>query len=219
MRLSSFFRHCETDFFRFFYCSSHQFLIFRNRIDVQKIPKRPPFYIFWHYATCDLPETSKKFRKKIRIFFSQFLVFWELLLSPVVEKVVFVFVSFWAFDMAPTWAVPGLFWLVLFFFVVFTVRGSHFFQLLNSSTYLSNQTCFHTSICVSWFHKLLSIVSGRNSNQRHKLQCDQFCWHYIVDFRTFPFVIFESAPSQLFHLAFHNVEKIRPIVKLFRNEM
>ena len=44
-------------------------------------------------ALCDLPETSKKFRKKIRKFFSQFLVFWELLLSPVVEKVVFVFLS------------------------------------------------------------------------------------------------------------------------------
>ena len=26
-------------------------------------------------ALCDLPETSKKFRKKIRKFFSQFLVF------------------------------------------------------------------------------------------------------------------------------------------------
>ena len=31
------------------------------------------------------------------------------MLSPVVEKVVFVFESFRALDMAPTWAVPGLF--------------------------------------------------------------------------------------------------------------
>ena len=50
---------------------------------------------------------EKKFKKKFGFFF-QFLVFLELLLSPVVEKVVFE--SFWALDMAPTWAVPGLFY-------------------------------------------------------------------------------------------------------------
>ena len=72
-------------------------------MDVQKIPKRPPFYIFRHYAT---------YRK----LFSQFLVFWELLLSPVVEKVVFVFESFWALDMAPIWSVPGLFSSILLLF-------------------------------------------------------------------------------------------------------
>ena len=54
-------------------------------------------------ALCDLPETSKK------NLVSQFLVFSELLLSPVVEKVVFE--SYWALDMAPTWAVPGLFFV------------------------------------------------------------------------------------------------------------
>ena len=64
----------------------------------------PPFTFS---ALCDLPETSKKNSKIIRNFFSQFLVFWELLLSPVVENVVFE--SFWALDMTPTWAVPGLF--------------------------------------------------------------------------------------------------------------
>ena len=69
-------------------------------MDVQKVPKIPLFYIFRHYAT------YRKLQKKSGIFF-QFLVFWELLLSPVVEKVVFE--SFWALDMAPTWAVPGLF--------------------------------------------------------------------------------------------------------------
>ena len=90
----------------FFYCSSHQFLIFCNRMDVQKIPKRPPFHIFRHYAT--YRKLQKNFGKKFGNFLSQFLVFWELLLSPVVEKVVFVFESFWALDMAPTWAVPGL---------------------------------------------------------------------------------------------------------------
>ena len=106
------FRHCETvqisHFFpNFFYCSPHQFLIFCNRMEVQKIPKGPPFHIFWHYAT--YWTLQKKFRKKIGIFFSIFNFFWELLLSPVVEKVVFE--SFWALDMAPTWSVPGLFLL------------------------------------------------------------------------------------------------------------
>ena len=72
MRLSSFFWHCETDFFpNFFYCSSHQFLIFCNRLDVQKIPKRPPFYIFWHYATY---RKLQKNSKKIGSFFSIFIL-------------------------------------------------------------------------------------------------------------------------------------------------
>ena len=64
------FWHCETDFFpNFFYCS-HQFLIFCIRMDVQKIPKRPPFYIFRHYATYrKLQKNSKKIRK---LFFSIF---------------------------------------------------------------------------------------------------------------------------------------------------
>ena len=71
MRLSSFFRHCETDFFpNFFYCSSHQFLIFCNRMDVQKIPKRPPFYIFRHYAT--YRKLQKNSKKNLEFFFSIF---------------------------------------------------------------------------------------------------------------------------------------------------
>ena len=70
MRLSSFFRHCETFFPKFFYCSSHQFLKFSNRMDVQKILKRPPFYIFRHYAT--YRKLRKKFEKKFGIFFSIF---------------------------------------------------------------------------------------------------------------------------------------------------
>ena len=63
----------------------------------------PPFTFS---ALCDLPETSKKNSKKNRKFFFSIFSFLELLLSPVVEKVVFE--SFWALDMAPTWAVPGL---------------------------------------------------------------------------------------------------------------
>ena len=68
--------------------------------------------------------TYRKFQKNFENksdFFSQFLVFRELL-SPVVEKVVFDFEAFSALDMAPTWAVPGLFFsytncftLVVFF--------------------------------------------------------------------------------------------------------
>ena len=69
MRLSSFFRHCETDFFRI-YCSSHQFLIFCNRMDVQKIPKRPRFYIFRHYAT--YRKLQKNSEKNSEIFNSIF---------------------------------------------------------------------------------------------------------------------------------------------------
>ena len=70
MRLSSFFRHCETDFFPKFFLLFHQFLIFCNRMDVQKIPKRPFFYIFRHYET--YRKLQKKIRKKIGFFFSIF---------------------------------------------------------------------------------------------------------------------------------------------------
>ena len=71
MRLSSFFRHCETDFFpKFFYCSSHQFLIFCNRMDLQKNPKASPFYIFRHYTT--YRKLQKKFQKKFRNFKKNF---------------------------------------------------------------------------------------------------------------------------------------------------
>ena len=45
-------------------------LIFCNRMDVQKIPKRPPFYIFRHYAT--YRKLQKKFEKKSEFFFSIF---------------------------------------------------------------------------------------------------------------------------------------------------
>ena len=72
-----------------------------------KNPKGSRFYIFRHYAT--YRKLQKYFEKISENFFPHFLVFWELLLSPVVEKVVFE--SYWALDTAPTWAVPGLFLL------------------------------------------------------------------------------------------------------------
>ena len=73
MRLS-FFRHCETDFFpKFFYCSSHQFLILQQN-GCSKNPKASPLLYF--SALCDLPETSKNFEKKSEIFFSIFS-FWR----------------------------------------------------------------------------------------------------------------------------------------------
>ena len=60
-------------FFRiFYYCSPHQFLIICNRMDVQKIPKDPPFTFF---GTMRLTGNFKKTRKKSGNFFSQFLVF------------------------------------------------------------------------------------------------------------------------------------------------
>ena len=97
-------RHCETVqishiFFEIFYCSPVNFDILQQN-GCSKNRKGSPLLHF--LALCDLPETSKKFRKK----FPQFLVFWELLLSSVVEKVVFE--SYLALDMTPTWAVPGL---------------------------------------------------------------------------------------------------------------
>ena len=79
--------------------------------------KSVPLLHFRHYAT--YRKLRKKIQKKSEFFF-QFLVFWQLLLSPVVEKVVFE--SFWALDMAPTWAVPGLFTLsqlIIIYFVLF----------------------------------------------------------------------------------------------------
>ena len=38
-------------------------------MEVQKIPKGPPFHIFWHYAT------YWTLQKKSEFFFSQFLIF------------------------------------------------------------------------------------------------------------------------------------------------
>ena len=74
MRLSPFFRHCETVqifiFSEVFYCSPHQFLIFCNRMDVQKIPKGPPFYIFWHSAI--YRKLQQKFEKIRKFLFSSF---------------------------------------------------------------------------------------------------------------------------------------------------
>ena len=71
MRLSSFFRHCETDSFPNF------FLLFLSSIfDIlqqngcSKNPKAFPFYIFRHYAT--YRKLQKNFEKKFGLFFSIF---------------------------------------------------------------------------------------------------------------------------------------------------
>ena len=113
-RRVDFFRHYETFLLFsalwdcFFPKFSFLFLINFWYLPQNGCSKNPQASPLLHFsALCDLPET-RKISKKIRNFFSQFLVFWELFLSPVVEKVVFVFESFWALDMAPTWAVPGL---------------------------------------------------------------------------------------------------------------
>ena len=74
MRLSPFFgtvRLFKFSFFpKFFYCSPHQFLIFCNRMDVQKIPKGPPFYIFRHSAI--YRKLQQKFEKIRKFLFSSF---------------------------------------------------------------------------------------------------------------------------------------------------
>ena len=74
MGLSSFFRHCETDF-----SSEILFIVPPSIFDIlqqngcSKNRKASPFYIFWHYAT--YRKLQKKFEKKFGNFFSQFLVF------------------------------------------------------------------------------------------------------------------------------------------------
>ena len=78
MSLSPLFRHCETvqisHFFPIFFLLlqmvPHQFLIFCNIIDVQKIPKGPPFTFF---GTMRLTGNFKKdFEKNSEIFSSIF---------------------------------------------------------------------------------------------------------------------------------------------------
>ena len=70
MKLSSFFRHYETDFFPIFLnCSSINFRYFATEWMFKKSQSVPLLHFS---ALCDLPETSKKFRKKIGFFFSIF---------------------------------------------------------------------------------------------------------------------------------------------------
>ena len=97
-------RHCETEFFLI--VPPINFWYFATEWMFKKSQSVPPFTFFGNMR---LTGNFKKISKKNSEFFSQILVFWELLLSPVVEKVVFVLESFWALDIAPTWAVPGLF--------------------------------------------------------------------------------------------------------------
>ena len=72
-RLSPFFRHCETVQISHFPPS---FFWYFATEGCSKNPKGSPLLHF--LARCDLPETSKKIRKKIRKkIFPQFLVFFE----------------------------------------------------------------------------------------------------------------------------------------------
>ena len=71
MRLSSFFRHCETDFFpKFFLLFLPSIFDILQQNGCSTNPKASPVSHF--PALCDLPETSKKFRKKFGFFFSIF---------------------------------------------------------------------------------------------------------------------------------------------------
>ena len=72
-------------------------------MDVQKITKRPPFYIFRHYAT--YRKLQKNF-EKTEFFFSIF----SFLRAYVVSSCRKSGFRFRALDMASTWAVPGLFY-------------------------------------------------------------------------------------------------------------
>ena len=57
---------------KFFYCPPMNFLIFCNRMDVQKIPKGPPLTFF---GTMRLPGNFKFFSKNSEIFFSSIFSF------------------------------------------------------------------------------------------------------------------------------------------------
>ena len=103
------FRHDETVqisiFFRNFFIAPKgppiNFLYFATEWMFKKSQRVPPFTFF---GTMRLTgDFKKKFKK---IYFSS-IFSWVLLFSPLVEKVVLE--SYWALDMAPTWAVPGLF--------------------------------------------------------------------------------------------------------------
>ena len=125
MRLSSFFRHCETVQNFWYFATEWMF----------KKSQRVPFTFF---GTMRLTGNFKKsFEKKFGNFFSQFFVFWELLLSPVVKKVVFE--SFWALDMAPTWVFPGLF-----------VRNVRFEFTVWRKTVSPILTSAHYTRCLFW---------------------------------------------------------------------
>ena len=89
MRLSSFFRHCETDFFPnfFFIVPPINFWYFATEWIFKKSQPVSPFTFF------GTMRPSLKLQKNSKKKISEFLVFWVLLLSPVVEKVVFVFLS------------------------------------------------------------------------------------------------------------------------------
>ena len=91
MRLSSFFRHCDTDFFpKFFKLFLPSIFDILQQNGCSKNPKASPLLHF--LALCDFrkPETSEKIPKKIRKFFFSIFSFLRALLSPVVEKVVFL---------------------------------------------------------------------------------------------------------------------------------
>ena len=78
-------------FFRFFLLLLPSVFDILQQNGCSKNLKASPFYIFGRMR---LTGNFKNISKKSRKFFSQFLVFREFLLSPVVEKVVLVFESF-----------------------------------------------------------------------------------------------------------------------------
>ena len=89
-----YFRLCETFFWKICFSAkgpAFKFLIFLGRMDFEKSQMVPPFSFFRHCETF--------FRKKISIKGSPIHQYFDILKS---------FWYFWALDMAPTWADPGL---------------------------------------------------------------------------------------------------------------
>ena len=67
-----FFRLCQTSIFsffpNFFIAPPTKFLIFCNRMDVQKLPKSIRFTFFWHYATYRKLQRISKKKSKVPFF-------------------------------------------------------------------------------------------------------------------------------------------------------
>ena len=76
-----------------------------------KNPKASPLYVFRHYAT--YRKLQKKFEKKSELFFSIFS-FLRVFVVSNCRKSGFRFRVFLSLDMAPTWAVHGLFCIIVY---------------------------------------------------------------------------------------------------------
>ena len=152
-------------FRKFFYYSkrSPSFFDILQQSGCSKNPNGPPFTFFSNMRHTG--DFKKTFENKFGKFFPQFLVFWDLLLSPVVEKVVFE--SYWALDMAPTWPVPGLF--------QFSIQSQFLNRTLPQMNHQNSKACFYL-IRRAIFCKRLMPRSRKISRKRWVQFCFRITW-------------------------------------------